>query len=110
MTARPLIHRSPILLGDQWDHDHPAFAGGFAAHRGLAAQGALAGPELWTENNFRTWAASATVPAAPGGAVQLIFGVTLAWVLVRYRFAGRRLIDAAVDLPFALPTAVAGSR
>ena len=38
----------------------------------------------------------------------LIFGVALAWVLVRYRFPGRRLIDAAVDLPFALPTAVAG--
>jgi sulfate transport system permease protein len=38
----------------------------------------------------------------------LIFGVILAWVLVRYRFPGRRLLDAAVDLPFALPTAVAG--
>ena len=38
----------------------------------------------------------------------LIFGVLLAWVLVRYHFAGRRLLDAAVDLPFALPTAVAG--
>lgn len=38
----------------------------------------------------------------------LVFGVLLAWVLVRYRFPGRRLIDAAVDLPFALPTAVAG--
>lgn len=38
----------------------------------------------------------------------LVFGVLLAWVLVRYRFAGRRLLDAAVDLPFALPTAVAG--
>ncbi|MEI4487960.1 sulfate ABC transporter permease subunit CysT [Frigidibacter sp. MR17.14] len=38
----------------------------------------------------------------------LVFGVALAWVLVRYRFPGRRLIDAAVDLPFALPTAVAG--
>ncbi|MBK4215461.1 sulfate ABC transporter permease subunit CysT [Paracoccus caeni] len=38
----------------------------------------------------------------------LIFGVLLAWVLVRYRFPGKRLIDAAVDLPFALPTAVAG--
>jgi len=34
--------------------------------------------------------------------------VALAWVLARYRFPGRRLIDAAVDLPFALPTAVAG--
>ncbi len=38
----------------------------------------------------------------------LVFGVLLAWVLVRYSFPGRRLIDAAVDLPFALPTAVAG--
>ncbi|WP_347139051.1 sulfate ABC transporter permease subunit CysT [Paracoccus sp. SSK6] len=38
----------------------------------------------------------------------LVFGVLLAWVLVRYRFPGKRLLDAAVDLPFALPTAVAG--
>lgn len=38
----------------------------------------------------------------------LVFGVVLAWVLVRYRFPGKRLLDAAVDLPFALPTAVAG--
>ncbi len=40
--------------------------------------------------------------------VNTVFGLLLAWVLVRYRFPGRRLIDAAVDLPFALPTAVAG--
>ncbi|MBL8575786.1 MAG: sulfate ABC transporter permease subunit CysT [Mesorhizobium sp.] len=40
--------------------------------------------------------------------VNVIFGVLVAWVLVRYRFPGRRIIDAAVDLPFALPTAVAG--
>lgn len=38
----------------------------------------------------------------------LFFGLLLAWVLVRYRFPGRRIVDAAVDLPFALPTAVAG--
>ncbi|MDS1311587.1 sulfate/thiosulfate ABC transporter permease CysT [Marinobacter sp. F60267] len=37
-----------------------------------------------------------------------IFGLLLAWVLVRYEFPGKRLIDAVVDLPFALPTAVAG--
>ena len=37
-----------------------------------------------------------------------VFGLLLAWVLVRYDFPGRRLIDAMVDLPFALPTAVAG--
>jgi sulfate transport system permease protein len=37
-----------------------------------------------------------------------VFGLLVAWVLVRYRFPGRRLVDAMVDLPFALPTAVAG--
>jgi len=40
--------------------------------------------------------------------VNVVFGVILAWVLVRYRFPGRRFIDAIVDIPFALPTAVAG--
>ena len=40
--------------------------------------------------------------------VNLVFGLLLAWVLVRYRFPGRKFIDAMVDLPFALPTAVAG--
>ncbi|WP_180006693.1 MULTISPECIES: sulfate ABC transporter permease subunit CysT [unclassified Acinetobacter] len=40
--------------------------------------------------------------------VNVVFGLLLAWCLVRYRFPGKRLIDALVDLPFALPTAVAG--
>jgi sulfate transport system permease protein len=40
--------------------------------------------------------------------VNAVFGLLVAWVLVRYRFPGRRLIDACVDLPFALPTSVAG--
>ncbi|MBB5534976.1 sulfate ABC transporter permease subunit CysT [Rhizobium giardinii] len=40
--------------------------------------------------------------------INVFFGVVLAWVLVRYRFPGKRVIDAMVDLPFALPTAVAG--
>lgn len=40
--------------------------------------------------------------------VNAVFGVLVAWVLVRYSFPGRRLADALVDLPFALPTAVAG--
>ncbi len=40
--------------------------------------------------------------------INSIFGVLVAWVLVRYRFPGRRIVDALVDLPFALPTAVAG--
>ena len=41
-------------------------------------------------------------------AVNVVFGTLVAWVLVRYRFPGRRIFDAIVDLPFALPTAVAG--
>jgi len=40
--------------------------------------------------------------------INSIFGVLVAWVLVRYRFPGRKIIDSLVDLPFALPTAVAG--
>lgn len=40
--------------------------------------------------------------------INMVFGLILAWVLVRYNFPGKKLIDAMVDLPFALPTAVAG--
>ncbi|WP_110313098.1 MULTISPECIES: sulfate ABC transporter permease subunit CysT [Aquitalea] len=40
--------------------------------------------------------------------INLVFGFLVAWVLVRYPFPGKRLVDALVDLPFALPTAVAG--
>ncbi|GAB2474877.1 sulfate ABC transporter permease subunit CysT [Comamonas humi] len=40
--------------------------------------------------------------------VNLVFGLLIAWVLVRYDFAGKKIVDALVDLPFALPTAVAG--
>jgi len=53
---------------------------------------------LWTSFGSSLIAAS----------VNVVFGVVVAWVLVRYRFPGRRLLDAIVDLPFALPTAVAG--
>jgi sulfate transport system permease protein len=41
-------------------------------------------------------------------AVNLVFGTVVVWALVRYRFPGRKLLDAVVDIPFALPTAVAG--
>jgi sulfate transport system permease protein len=41
-------------------------------------------------------------------AVNVVLGLTVAWTLVRYEFPGRRLVDALVDIPFALPTAVAG--
>ncbi len=78
----------------------------------LLLKGAAFGPtEVWRViNTERTWTAlflsfRVSLMAA---LFNLVFGVLLAWVLVRYRFPGRRLIDAAVDLPFALPTAVAG--
>jgi sulfate transport system permease protein len=67
--------------------------------------------EIWRIiNTERVWAAlrlsfGLSLAAA---LFNLAFGLTLAWVLARYRFPGRRLVDAAVDLPFALPTAVAG--
>lgn len=58
----------------------------------------------------RVWAA---VRLSVGGAlvaalIDAVLGVLTAWVLVRYRFPGRQLLDALVDLPFALPTAVSG--
>jgi sulfate transport system permease protein len=46
--------------------------------------------------------------AAIAALLNVVFGGIVAWVLVRYRFPGKRFIDALVDLPFALPTAVAG--
>jgi len=54
--------------------------------------------------SYRVTFGAATVAAL----INAVFGVLVAWVLVRYRFPGRRIIDALVDLPFALPTAVAG--
>jgi len=54
--------------------------------------------------SYRVTFGSSLVAAA----VNAVFGVLVAWVLVRYRFPGRKLVDALVDLPFALPTAVAG--
>lgn len=78
----------------------------------LLLQGASFGPaNVWDViNRQRVWAAlllsfRLSLFAA---LFNLVFGVLLAWVLVRYDFPGKRLIDAAVDLPFALPTAVAG--
>ncbi len=68
----------------------PAFVAALADRRVLAA--------------FRVTLGAALVAALISAAL----GLLLAWVLTRYRFAGRRLMDAAVDLPFALPTAVAG--
>ncbi len=46
--------------------------------------------------------------ALAAAAVNAVFGLIVAWVLARYRFPGKRIVDAFIDLPFALPTAVAG--
>lgn len=72
---------------------------------------ALSPAEIWGRvTSPRTLAAfrlsfGASLAAA---SINTVFGVLLAWVLERYRFPGRRLLDGLVDLPFALPTAVAG--
>jgi len=62
---------------------------------------------VWTERARAAY--GLTIGASLAAAViNLPFGVLIAWVLVRYQFPGRRLFDAIIDLPFALPTAVAG--
>jgi sulfate transport system permease protein len=72
----------------------------------------VAGPGAMWEviNRPRVWAALGLSfrAALIASLFNLVFGMILAWVLVRYRFPGKRILDAAVDLPFALPTAVAG--
>jgi sulfate transport system permease protein len=77
----------------------------------LARSGQIGAGQLWADINApRVWAALALSfrVAFLAAVFNLVFGLMLAWVLTRYEFPGRRLIDAAVDLPFALPTAVAG--
>ena len=79
---------------------------------GLAINSAALGPaEFWrlasdrrTVDALQTSFGSSFVAAG----INVVFGLIVAWVLVRYEFPGRRLLDAMVDLPFALPTAVAG--
>jgi sulfate transport system permease protein len=78
----------------------------------LVVRAAGLGPDAWlrTAGDPRVRAAlavsfgSSTIAAV----IATLAGALVAWVIVRYRFPGRRLIDALVDLPFALPTAVAG--
>ncbi len=78
----------------------------------LLLQGASFGPaNIWqVVNRERVWAALflSFRLALFAALFNLVFGLLLAWVLARYDFPGRRIVDAAVDLPFALPTAVAG--
>lgn len=112
--GRPLIHRSPMPgLGLSMGITLTMLSLVVLLPIGaLLWKGATFGiGGIWdTVNRERVWAAlylsfRLSLFAA---LFNLVFGVMLAWVLVRYNFWGRRLLDAAVDLPFALPTAVAG--
>ncbi|MFT4148705.1 MAG: sulfate ABC transporter permease subunit CysT [Paracoccaceae bacterium] len=112
--GRPLIHRSPmpglgISLGITLTMLSLVVLLPIGA---LLLKGATFGPgNIWEViNRERVWAALfLSFRLSLFAAVfNLVFGVLLAWVLTRYRFVGRRILDAAVDLPFALPTAVAG--
>jgi sulfate transport system permease protein len=73
-----------------------------AGGAGLEAWQSLASPRVLAA--FRVSFGTALVAAA----VNAVFGLIVAWVLVRYAFPGKRLVDSLIDLPFALPTAVAG--
>ena len=86
IVALPLLAMLLKVAGMGW----PEFWRIAASNRALAA--------------YRITFSSALIATAFNG----VFGLLLAWVLTRYRFPGRRLLDALVDLPFALPTAVAG--
>lgn len=112
--VRPILHRSPIPgLGLSAGITITMLSLVVLLPIGaLLLKGASVGfGTLWTEiNTARIWTSLwlSFRLSFYAAVFNLVFGVTLAWVLVRYSFPGRRIIDAAVDLPFALPTAVAG--
>lgn len=111
---RPILHRSPIPgLGLSAGITITMLSLVVLLPIGaLLLKGASVGfGTLWTEvNTARIWTSLwlSFRLSFYAAVFNLVFGVTLAWVLARYSFPGRRIIDAAVDLPFALPTAVAG--
>jgi sulfate transport system permease protein len=73
--------------------------------------GSLPLPELWriaTEPRALASYRLSFGASLLAACLNAVFGLSIAWSLVRYRFPGRRFIDAAIDLPFALPTAVSG--
>lgn len=112
--ARPLVQASPMPgLGLSFGITFAMLSIVVLAPIGaLLTQGLGLGLEgIWTAvDRPRVWAALwlSFRLSALAAACNLVLGTVLAWVLVRYQFPGRRLVDAAVDLPFALPTAVAG--
>jgi sulfate transport system permease protein len=118
----------PTLARPQWRFRQPSVMPGFGLTLGftltyfsliilvpliaLAVRSAGLGPEgFWkAASDPRVLGALRVsfVTALIAAAINVVFGTLIAWVLVRYRFPGRRIFDAIIDLPFALPTAVAG--
>ena len=80
-------------------------AGLFAKSGGLGWQGLW---EVWTEPRALAALRLSFGTAFAAAAFNAMMGTLVAWVFVRYRFPGKRIFDAMIDLPFALPTAVAG--
>ncbi|MDF1600399.1 sulfate ABC transporter permease subunit CysT [Mesorhizobium sp. YIM 152430] len=109
MTRRRIIPGLPLSLGITLFYVGLIIALPLGA---LVFKAASLGPEAyWNIISSERAVASyrVTVLSALAATLfNLVFGLALAWVLVRYSFPGRRLVDAIVDLPFALPTAVAG--
>ena len=62
----------------------------------------IAAPRVVASYRLSLWASLVS------SLINMVFGLLTAWVLVRYTFPGKKIVDALIDLPFALPTAVAG--
>ena len=80
-------------------------AGLFTKAGGLGWQGLW---DIWTEPRVLAALRLSFGTAFAAAAFNAVMGTLVAWVFVRYRFPGKRIFDAMIDLPFALPTAVAG--
>ena len=80
-------------------------AGLFTQAGGLGVQGLW---EIWTQPRVLAALKLSFGTAFAAAAFNAVMGTLVAWVFVRYRFPGKRIFDAMIDLPFALPTAVAG--
>ncbi|NDK39293.1 sulfate ABC transporter permease subunit CysT [Pseudoxanthomonas gei] len=80
-------------------------AGLFVKAGGLGLQGLW---EIWTQPRVLSALKLSFGTAFAAAAFNAVMGTLVAWVFVRYRFPGKRIFDAMIDLPFALPTAVAG--
>ena len=106
-TRHPGVRADPGIYRPlpQPHRPHPAFR---HLHQGLQPH---LGRSSWPSSPTGrcSWpSASASLASAAAALINAVFGLLVAWVLVRYRFPGRGFLDSLVDLPFALPTAVAG--